>query len=310
MRMYQERNTFQGKHKHIIFPKHETATKPLCEWLKVQRYQYKLYMGMSRGSRMKADYRFTEERIRLLENIPNFLWQESYTVFLWEKCFDELLEYKETFGNCNVPVPYKIRPELGEFVRTHRVLYGQKRKGINDLLTDEQIDRLEKVGFCWEVKGAVKQEDRNCNSDGDDEARDYIWNIKLGELCEFQSLHGHTDVPSENRNLFQWISEQRFEYCRKELGEYSTMTEEREKQLNEIGFQWKVEDLARNHDSKWCTYFDQLMEVEESSKTHKKLQKWCKSQRKQYRRLVKTGKSKKLNRYQVLALQKIGFKWT
>mmetsp|Transcript_24353 Transcript_24353/g.35398 ORF Transcript_24353/g.35398 Transcript_24353/m.35398 type:complete len:231 (+) Transcript_24353:72-764(+) len=225
MRMYQERNTFQGKHKHIIFPKHETATKPLCEWLKVQRYQYKLYMGMSRGSRMKADYRFTEERIRLLENIPNFLWQESYTVFLWEKCFDELLEYKETFGNCNVPVPYKIRPELGEFVRTHRVLYGQKRKGINDLLTDEQIDRLEKVGFCWEVKGAVKQEDRNCNSDGDDEARDYIWNIKLGELCEFQSLHGHTDVPSENRNLFQWISEQRFEYCRKELGEYSTMIE-------------------------------------------------------------------------------------
>mmetsp|Transcript_7542 Transcript_7542/g.11304 ORF Transcript_7542/g.11304 Transcript_7542/m.11304 type:complete len:138 (-) Transcript_7542:225-638(-) len=88
------------------------------------------------------------------------------------------------------------------------------------------------------------------------------------------------------------------------------MTEEREKQLNEIGFQWKVEALARDHDSKWCNYFDQLIEVEESSKKQKKLQKWCKSQRKQYRRLVKTGKSKKLNRYQVLALQKIGFKWT
>ena len=68
--------------------------------------------------------------------------------------------------------------------------------------------------------------------------------------------------------------------------------------------------MARNHDSKWRTYFDQLIEVEESSKKQKKLQKWCKSQRKQYRRLVKTGRSKKLNRYQVLALQKIGFKWT
>jgi len=48
------------------------------------------------------------------------------------------------------------------------------------------------------------------------------------------------------------------------------MTEEREKQLNEIGFQWKVEDLARNDDSKWCTYFDQLIEVEESYKEAEK----------------------------------------
>jgi len=64
--------------------------------------------------------------------------------------------------------------ELGEFVRTHRILYGQKKKGINDLLTDEQIDRLEKVGFCWEVKGAVKQEDRNCNADREKEARENL----------------------------------------------------------------------------------------------------------------------------------------
>jgi len=87
------------------------------------------------------------------------------------------------------------------------------------------------------------------------------------------------------------------------------MTEERKKKLNEIGFQWKVEDLAKNHNSKWNQYFDQLIEVEMPPKKLKKLQKWCKSQRKQYRRLVKRGKSKKLNRYQVLAMQKIGFNW-
>eukprot|EP00957_Ditylum_brightwellii_P057994 4397673-Ditylum_brightwellii.AAC.1 len=63
----------------------------------------------------------------------------------------------------------------------------------------------------------------------------------LGELCEFQfqRLHGHMGIPSGNRNLFQWISEQRLEYCKKELGEYTTMIDEKEKQLNEIGFQWK-----------------------------------------------------------------------
>mmetsp|Transcript_16218 Transcript_16218/g.23811 ORF Transcript_16218/g.23811 Transcript_16218/m.23811 type:complete len:85 (-) Transcript_16218:352-606(-) len=65
--MYQEQKSFQGKHKHVILPKHETATKPRCEWLKVQRYQYKLYMGVSGGSRIKVDYRFTEERIHPLE---------------------------------------------------------------------------------------------------------------------------------------------------------------------------------------------------------------------------------------------------
>jgi len=61
--------------------------------------------------------------------------------------------------------------ELGEFVRTHRILYRQKKEEIIDLLSDEQIDRLEKVGFCWMAKGAVKHEDRNCNTDGESEAR-------------------------------------------------------------------------------------------------------------------------------------------
>jgi len=157
-----------------ILNKHVTATKPLREWLKVQRYQYKLFMGMSIGSHIKVDDSFTEERIHLLEEIPNFIWQESWTVSLWEKCFEELLEYKETFGNCNVPVPYKIKPELGEFVRTHRILYGQKKKGINDLLSDEQMDRLEKVGFCWAVKEAVTEEHRNYNADRETEAREYL----------------------------------------------------------------------------------------------------------------------------------------
>jgi len=172
--------------------------------------------------------------------IPNFTWQESR-----KKCFEELLEYKETFGNCNVPIPYKIKPELGEFVRTHRVLYGQKKKRINELLSEEQVDRFEKVGFCWAVNGAVKQEDRNCHADCENEACDDVWNVRLGELSEFQIFHGHMDVPSDNRNLFQWISEQRLEYCRKELVEYSTMTEEREKQLNDIGGQWKVEGFCQ-----------------------------------------------------------------
>jgi len=85
MRMYQEQKSFQGKLKHIILPKHETATKPRCEWLKVQRYQCKFYMGMSRVSRIKLDDCFTEECIHLLERIPNFIWQTLSTVSRWEK---------------------------------------------------------------------------------------------------------------------------------------------------------------------------------------------------------------------------------
>jgi len=71
--MYQERKSSQGKLKHVILPKHETATKPSCEWLKVQRYQYNVYMGMSRVSRKKVDDSFAEEEI--------------------------LVMYKETYGN-------------------------------------------------------------------------------------------------------------------------------------------------------------------------------------------------------------------
>jgi len=61
-------------------------------------------------------------------------------VSLWKKRFEKVIEYKQIFGNCTVPVPYKITLEMGEFVRTYRILHEQKKKGNNDMLSDEEID--------------------------------------------------------------------------------------------------------------------------------------------------------------------------
>jgi len=59
-------------------------------------------------------------------------------VSLWKKRFEKVIEYKQIFGNCTVPD--KITLELGEFVRTYRIVHEQKKKGNNDLLSDEEID--------------------------------------------------------------------------------------------------------------------------------------------------------------------------
>eukprot|EP00957_Ditylum_brightwellii_P114591 8737710-Ditylum_brightwellii.AAC.1 len=158
MKMYEELKSFQQQNKHTIVPVTVT-TKQLAQWLEQKRCEYKAYMDMSRGPNTEKKIPSIEEGIRLLEQIPSFIWQTPLATSLWETHFQQLIEYKETFGDCNVPVPYKMKPELGEFVRTQRVLYKLKKEGIRAwwTLSYEQVDRLEEIGFSWLVAGGVEE---------------------------------------------------------------------------------------------------------------------------------------------------------
>eukprot|EP00957_Ditylum_brightwellii_P122700 9357643-Ditylum_brightwellii.AAC.1 len=146
--MYEELKSFQQKNKHTIVP--ETVTmKQLVYWVDEHRREYRAYMDTT-GCRIRKRKRvqLTEERIPLKRSE-------------WNIHFQLLMEYKETCGDCNVPVPYKIKPELGKFVRTQRVLYKLRKEGIHTwlMLSDEQVDHLDEIGFSWLETGGVQEED-------------------------------------------------------------------------------------------------------------------------------------------------------
>lgn len=112
-----------------------------------------------------------------------------------------------------------------QWVSKQRMLKKFKEAGEKTNITDAQIEKLEKIGFTWAKRNGPLN-----------------WALKYRELCEFNRLHGHCDVPTKfrvNRALGRWVSTQRAEYKKFREGQPSPMTSEKIEQLGNLNFQWK-----------------------------------------------------------------------
>merc|ERR1711957_176885 len=67
----------------------------------------------------------------------------------WKTRYDELCEYRKSFGNCLVPTNYC---ELGHWVHHQRQYYKMYTTGKKGPMTRAKIDALESVGFVWSVQ--------------------------------------------------------------------------------------------------------------------------------------------------------------
>jgi hypothetical protein len=61
----------------------------------------------------------------------------------WNLRFQQLMEYKEANGNCNVPQDFRPIPQLGHFVQE------QRRANKDQKLTKERFEKLNSIGFDW-----------------------------------------------------------------------------------------------------------------------------------------------------------------
>ena len=67
------------------------------------------------------------------------------------------------------------------------------------------------------------------------------WYERFQDLLKFRQSHGHCLVPhkwSSNVALAQWVKRQRYQYKLKKAGMHTTMTDERERALEQLGFVW------------------------------------------------------------------------
>ena len=139
----------------------------------------------------------------------------------WETRFNELLEFKEETGHCNVPRRYKLNPKLGVWVCSLRQ---QMTRGT---LNKAKVERLNQIGFQWRIT-VIKGAQINPQI-----AKIDTWNERLQLLISFKRMHGHCNVPCVHRKLSKWVQAQRRQ---KKMGKLSI---EREEKLNAIGFDWK-----------------------------------------------------------------------
>ena len=151
-----------------------------------------------------------------LDECENGRARETLRKWYWR--VRQLVEYKEQFGNMNVPQQYAKNRSLGIFVN--------KTRSNRAKIKGRKLAVLEGLGFDWGMKK------------GDD-----AWRLRFGELNEYTLTHGNCNIPTKykaNPALGRWVSTQRSHYKKKQEGKRSPLTEEQIDLLEGVGFVWKL----------------------------------------------------------------------
>ena len=136
---YEELLNYRLAYGHCLVPNSYPSNPSLAEWVKRQRYQYKL-RGEGKHSTM------SDNRIEALEML-GFVWNSHEAV--WEERRKELEEYRKEFNDCNVPSNY-VNRQLAIWIKRQRRQYKFLRNGQPSTMTAYRIHRLEELGFAWD----------------------------------------------------------------------------------------------------------------------------------------------------------------
>jgi hypothetical protein len=157
----------------------------------------------------------------------------------------ELKEFKKEHGHVIVPQHYSKGEKwykLGIWVRNQRAMYNRLKddpvthqdgtnNGVYNFLTEERIQLLNDVEFCWDVQAEN-------------------WMEQYERLVDYYEQFGSSDVPSRYRNdpaLSRWVQEQR--------GNKDSLDVERIALLDEIEFVW-----GNKNDIQWWNNYDAMCE--------------------------------------------------
>ena len=228
--MWNTRLSELEKYKHIVgdtnVPTFYAPNQVLSYWV---CYQRKLYKLNEEGKKTAL----TMDRIKSLNKIGfDRRGRDYYNEIIWNTRLRELTEYKNTFSDTNVPQNWAQNKQLGRWVYYQRKLYKLNEEGKKTALTIERINSLEKIGFNW-GKFGVNQ--------GKHLSNEIAWNTCLSELAKYKKATGDVNVSctsTENKILNNWVRYQRKLYKLHKEGKKTSLTMERIKSLNHIGFEW------------------------------------------------------------------------
>ena len=241
-----ELKAYKETHGNCLVPQRYRLNKSLGIWVNTQRREYTKWLK-GKSSRL------TKEKIDLLEDM-GFVWIVVSGPILkdsnrfkrieeqWKQKFNELVKYKEKYGDCLVPRRYEQNNiKLGNWVGNQRREYKRWLKGIKTCrLTQEKVDLLEDIGFVWMDKFKTMRNEECYRFN----LIEGLWKQRLAMMRAYKEKHGDCLVPrryvENNIKLGNWVCYQRAEYKKWQKGEKSQLTQEKVDLLEDIGFVWMV----------------------------------------------------------------------
>lgn len=121
------------------------ANSKLGVWVNNQRQAYTNVKSGKKGSQI------SQERIALLDGL-GFFWGKKFgPPVSWEERYNEIKQYKQSVGNCNIPIHEANPSPLATWVLAQRSEYRRFRKGQESLLSLDQIGQLKEISFKWKA---------------------------------------------------------------------------------------------------------------------------------------------------------------
>ena len=134
---------YKAEYGNCQVPRSYTKNCQLGSWVHYQRQQYRLMM---KGQRSQM----TSERVTQLES-EQFVWNmQGHRPF--EVRLEQLRQYKEQHGHCQVPIKWSENPQLGNWVHNQRKEYKRYKLRMKSTLTPVRIQMMESAGFVWDTR--------------------------------------------------------------------------------------------------------------------------------------------------------------
>jgi hypothetical protein len=145
------------------------------------------------------------------------------------------------------------------------------------------------------------------------------WEAHFAELVQFREKHGMypyeceiKQLDEEGKRLWDWTRREKMLYRKYKAGDSNTsMTEERIKRLEEIGFSWNI------YNDLWMQRYSELVKYHEhhgnslvpiNYPANQRLAKWVSDQRTQ-KKLKVNGLLSSLSEERLALLRKVDFEW-
>ncbi|CAJ1959530.1 unnamed protein product [Cylindrotheca closterium] len=181
-----------------------------------------LIADRSKLKRTRQDHQFAiDDPNDDARNDPKKVRYRSYQQDQWDIQFQELLRFRERHGHCHVPHAYDNNPTLARWAKRQRYQYKMKLKQKQSSLSNDRQQKLDEVGFTWDLQTMA-------------------WQERFNELVEYVRRNGNCNVPNrfgENPTLGMWVKSQRRQYKLYRLDPSSSrLTPERYQLLTNLGF--------------------------------------------------------------------------
>lgn len=166
----------------------------------------------------------------------------------WNAMLFQLVYYKSVYGDLRPKAKDEENKPLYDWMVAQRKEFKiYQETPDKSYLHPDQVKVLDHLQFPWNTRG------------------DEHWHRNFEHLKQFRKEHGHCMVPRtfvDVPNLCHWVTDQRRQLKNLKANKPSTMTKDRQRLLDEIGFVWQV----RNRTT-WDTRFAELLEFKEQKGT-------------------------------------------